>query len=132
MKDDDDDDSSRIIAGVALLAPMLQLSVSAPARSLLWVLSHVLPEWQIIPSSSTNDEKQYRDPVKRKECKDDEYSVKSSGSIRIGSASTCVELASCIQEEFPNITTPFLVLVADDDVVVNNQGDLDLYEKSPA
>jgi alpha-beta hydrolase superfamily lysophospholipase len=123
------DDGS--IAGVALLAPMLQLSVSAPARSLLWALSYVLPTWQVIPSSSSNAEKQYRDATKRKECEDDEFTT-HGGKICVGSASTCVELASCIQDQFASITTPFLVLVADEDLIVNNQGSIDLYEKSPA
>lgn len=122
MKDDE-------ISGVCLLAPMLQLSVSAPARSLLWALSYVLPYWKIIPSSSTNAEKQYRDAAKRKECEEDALTVNGS-SIRIGSASTCVELANCV--EYDKVTTPFLIMVADEDVVVNNQGVFDLYDQSPA
>jgi len=132
----DDKQPAIKIAGVALLAPMLQLSVSAPARSLLWGLAHVLPTWQIIPSSSTDPAKQYRDERKRQECENDEhYTVQrgnGSGKIRIGSASTCVELANAIRDDFGKVTTPFLLLVADEDVVVNNQGDFDLYEQAPA
>jgi acylglycerol lipase len=118
------------IAGIVLLAPMLQLSVGGPARTLLWMLSYVAPTWQIIPSSSTKAEMQYRDPQKRKECED--ASTQSSSSIRIASASTCVQLASVIQDEFCDITTPYLLLVADEDCVVNNQGDFNLYEQSPS
>jgi alpha-beta hydrolase superfamily lysophospholipase len=118
------------ISGVVLLAPMLQLSVGGPARTLLWMLSFIAPTWEIIPSSSTNSEKQYRDPIKRAEC--DNASMQSSNKIRIASASTCVELASTIQEEFHDITTPYLLLVADEDYVVNNQGDFNLFDQSPS
>ena len=116
------------ICGVVLLAPMLQLSVGGPARTLLWMLSFIVPTWEIIPSSSTNSEKQYRDPMKRAEC--DNASIQSSSKIRIASASTCVELASTIQEEFHDITTPYLLLVADEDCVVDNQGDFNLFDQS--
>jgi acylglycerol lipase len=118
------------ISGVILLAPMLQLSVSGPARTLLWLLSYVVPTLQVIPSSATKAEMQYRDPQKRKEC--EESSVQGTSSIRIASASTCVELASAMQDEFPHITTPYLLLVADDDCVVNNEGDFKLFEQSPS
>ena len=118
------------ISGVILLAPMLQLLVGAPARTLLWMLSYIAPTWEIIPSSSTNSEKQYRDPIKRAEC--DNASTQSSNKIRIASASTCVELASIIQEEFHDVTTPYLLLVADEDCVVNNEGDFKLFDQSPA
>jgi Serine aminopeptidase, S33 len=111
---------------------MLKLSVGAPARSLLWALSFVIPTWSIIPSSgSKNAELQYRDPVKRQECIDATVQNKSqdeSDKICVASASTCVELASNVPVD---VTTPFLVLVADEDVVVNNQGSFDLFEKSP-
>lgn len=123
-------DPSSDIAGVALLAPMLQLSVGAPARSLLHALSYVAPTWQIIPSSSTDAALQYRDQAKRQECEEDPQSVQSNGKIRIGSASTCVELSCCV--DFSSVAVPFLVMVADEDVVVQNQGSLDLYEQSPA
>jgi acylglycerol lipase len=121
------------IAGVVLLAPMLQLSVSGPARTALWLLSYIVPTWQIIPSAASNAELQYRDPAKRKECEDDSPSLgKNSNSIRIASAFTCVDLASAIQDEFCNIVTPYLLLVADEDCVVNNEGDFKLYEQSPS
>jgi acylglycerol lipase len=120
------------IAGIVLLAPMLKLSVGAPARSLLWALSFVIPTWSIIPSSgSKNAELQYRDAIKRQECIDATVQNKSKDEgdkICVASASTCVELASNVPVD---VTTPFLVLVADEDVVVNNQGSFDLFEKSP-
>lgn len=122
------------VAGVVLLAPMLKLSVSSIERTLLSGLATLTPTWQIIPSSSTSAEQQYRDPVKRKECEDDEYTKRnaSSGRIRVGSACTCVELAHQMQSTFDEIRVPFLVLMADEDVVVKNQGSLDLMERAPS
>lgn len=117
------------IDGVVLLAPMLKIAVSPPARFLLQGLSLVAPTWQIIPSSSSDMDRQCRDPVKRQECIDDPH-VANASNIRVGSALTCVELASNIQEHFSGVSVPFLVLIADDDVVVDNQGALDLYEKA--
>lgn len=117
------------VAGLVLLAPMLKLSVSDAARYLLWGLSGVVPTWEVIPSSSTSADAQYRDPIKRKECEDDELTIKVK-SIRVGSASTCVQLASSVQEQFDKVSCPFILLVADEDVVVNNQGSLDLMEKA--
>ena len=117
------------VAGLVLLAPMLKLSVSDAARYLLWGLSGVVPTWEVIPSSSTSADTQYRDPIKRKECEDDELTIKAK-SIRVGSASTCVQLASRVQGQFDKVSCPFLLLVADEDVVVNNQGSLDLMEKA--
>jgi alpha-beta hydrolase superfamily lysophospholipase len=72
-------------------------------------------------------EKQYRDPQKRSECKNDALSI-SAATIRIGSARTCVELACQIEENFPLISVPFLLMVADQDVVVDSLGSLDLYK----
>jgi alpha-beta hydrolase superfamily lysophospholipase len=94
------------------------------------LLSYVVPTLQVIPSSATKAEMQYRDPQKRKECEDS--SDQSTSSIRIASASTCVELASAIQDEFPHVTTPYLLLVADEDCVVDNEGDFKLFEQSPS
>lgn len=127
-----DKNGSSLLAGVVMLAPLLQLSISGPVHSLLWALSHVIPTWPILPSSASDAEKQYRDPVKRKECVDDEFAGKGGGKMRVASALTCVELAGCIQADFSNVTIPFLVLVADEDYLVNNQGAEDLYEKSPS
>ena len=94
-------------------------------------LSYIAPTLSVIPSSSTNAEKQYRDEAKRKECEDDELSIPGS-TIRIGSACTCVELATNIRKEFDQITTPFLCMVGTEDVVVDNVGAMELMNKSPS
>lgn len=119
------------IGGVVLLAPMLKLSVSGPEHFLLSVLaSTFISSWKVIPSSSSDSEKQYRDEAKRKECNEDEYS-NSGGSIRVGSAYSCVELASRMTDEFfAGVDFPFLLMVADEDVIVNNEGSLALFESA--
>jgi acylglycerol lipase len=66
------------VTGVVLLAPMLAINVGEPARYLLKALSSLVPTLKVIPSSSTSSEKQYRDPVKRKECEDDNLSIPGS------------------------------------------------------
>lgn len=121
--------SSSQLAGVIMLAPMLQLSVGTVAQYLLRGLSSVVSTWEVIPSSSTSMDKQYRDPEKRRECEEDEYR-NLSGHIRVGSASTCVELAASTQETFPDIACPLLLMVADEDVVVDNRGAMELMERS--
>ena len=121
--------STTSITGVLLLAPMLKLSVSSIEQTLLSGLSAVFPQWSVIPSSSTNAEKQYRDPLKRQECEDDPYASKST-TMRIGSAHACVQLAQSIAPEFSHITVPLWIGVADEDVVVNNQGSLELHAQA--
>jgi acylglycerol lipase len=120
-----------LVSGVVLLAPMLAINVGQASRCLLKVLSYIAPTLSVIPSSSTNAEKQYRDEAKRKECEEDELSIPGS-TIRIGSACTCVELATNIQQDFEKITTPFLCMVATEDVVVDNAGAMELMNKSPS
>jgi acylglycerol lipase len=119
------------VAGVILLAPMLAIHVGEPARYVLKALSSVIPTLKIIPSSSTSPEKQYRDPEKRKECEEDELSI-SGSTIRVGSASTCVELAKEIHNTFSSISCPFLCLIGTQDVVVDNAGSLELMKASPS
>ena len=123
---------STAVTGVVLLATMLMLSVGTPVRYLLSSLAIIpgISTAALIPSNSTSPTEQYRDPEKRKECMEDGLSV--SGKMRVGSASACVEMAAFAQSQFSSIKVPFLCMVADEDVVVKNQGSFDLMEKSPA
>jgi acylglycerol lipase len=114
------------VCGVMLLAPMLRLNVDTPTRYILSFLATLAPTWQAIPSASTSMETQYRDPRKRQECLDDALSI-SGSTIRIGSARTCVEMTHKVNEYIPDIDFPFLLLVASEDVVVDNRGAFDLY-----
>ncbi|KAL7578350.1 hypothetical protein ACA910_012756 [Epithemia clementina (nom. ined.)] len=122
-----------ILAGVILLAPMLKLSVSSLEQSLLSSLASVCPTWRLIPSSSTNAAKQYRDDHKRQECEKDPL-VSKSTLLRVGTANTCVSLASRVDQDNTAFLSkvPFWLGVADEDVVVNNQGSLDWYENAPS
>ena len=124
------DDKTESIDGVILLAPMLQLNVSDIEHTLLTGLSWILPTLQVIPSSATSDEKQYRDPTKREECSNDKLTI-SGSKLRIGSALSCVDLTKYIQSQFSKITVPYLLLVATEDVVVKNAGSYKLYDQTP-
>jgi acylglycerol lipase len=117
------------VAGVILLAPMLSLKVGEVEKFFLKGLAFALPTIQAIPSSATSPEQQFRDEAKRKECVEDALTI-SGKTLRFGSANTCVTLASEIQNHFPEITTPFLCLVADQDTVVDSNGALRMYEEA--
>jgi alpha-beta hydrolase superfamily lysophospholipase len=144
------------IAGVVLLAPMLSLSVSPWEQWLLKGMAHILPTLQIIPRSSS-PEKQYRDPVKCQECIDDDNAQNAAASgmtstklqshddasettphhrrktwLRVGSAQTCVELASEISSLFPVMDFPWLCLVANQDAIVDSKGAMTFMESSPS
>lgn len=136
------------IAGVILLAPMLKLEVDPWKQVLLSGLAWIIPTWKIIPSSSTDPGLQYRDESKRKECELDPYQKSTttttnqehddnnhdnnSKSIHVGSAWTCVSLAEHTATLFPHVQVAFFLAVAEEDVVVNNQGSFDLYQQSPS
>jgi alpha-beta hydrolase superfamily lysophospholipase len=108
---------------------MLALKVSVLERTALKALSYVVPTLQIIPSSATSAEKQYRDPIKRKECEEDELTIPGK-TLRVASACTCVDLAFQIREDFPSVFIPLLCMIANEDVVVNNEGSLELIDRA--
>ena len=112
------------VSGVVLLAPMLKLKVSSIEASLLSMLNVVCSGLRLIPSSSTNSEKQCRDPVKRQECDEDVMTTKSS-YIYVGSANTAVQMTQLVPQ---TLQPPVLLLVADEDVVVSPQGSVDWFE----
>jgi alpha-beta hydrolase superfamily lysophospholipase len=116
------------VRGVVMLAPMISLKVSSVERTALSFLSWFVPSVPLIPSSATSPAKQYRDAKKRAECEADELSY--SGKLRAASALTCVDLALDISESFEKISVPFLCMVADEDVVVDNSRIDELMEKS--
>jgi alpha-beta hydrolase superfamily lysophospholipase len=117
------------ISGVVLLAPMLKLRVSTVEQYLLRGLALVGPTWEIIPSTAASMDKQYRDESKRRECESDPFR-NTTGRIRAGSAWTCVELCSMVRESFSRASVPFLVMVADQDVVVDSAGSIELFENA--
>ena len=120
-----------VVSGVILLAPMLKLDVSGIEHGLLTTAAWIVPTVELIPSSATSADKQYRDEAKREECENDALTV-SGSKLRVGSALSCVDITLKIRERFDTIQVPFLVLVADEDVVVKNEGSEDLMAKSPS
>jgi acylglycerol lipase len=136
------------VAGVVLLAPMLKLNVSSMERSLLQGLSFFMGSVPLIPSSATDDSKQYRDEAKRKECQEDSLTGSSgsssdqegcssssimafvNSSLRVSSALACVDITVKIRTQFESIDCPYLLMIADEDVVVKNEGSEELFLKS--
>ena len=118
------------VKGVVMLAPMLSLNVSSAARTALGILSTIFPSvlLPMIPSSATNSEKQYRDAERRSECDKDTLSYK--GYMRPRSVNTCVEFTTYTQQLFDTVTVPFLYMLAEGDVVVDNSKANELMEKS--
>lgn len=128
--DDDDDDST--IPMVIMMAPMLKLNVSSIEHTALQCLAFVTPTLKLIPSSSTDSSKQYRDEKKRKECEEDGLldPPGTSNNIRVASALTCVDITLNISKDFNYISNPYLLLIADEDVVVKNEGSEEFHTKS--
>ena len=48
------------------------------------------------------------------------------------SALTCVEFTTQIQQSFPKVTVPFLCMIAEEDVVVDNSKAKELMKQSPS
>ncbi|KAL3784033.1 hypothetical protein HJC23_006319 [Cyclotella cryptica] len=116
------------VQGVVMLAPMLSLKVGSFERMALSFLSIILPSIPLIPSSATTPDKQYRDSQRRAECEADALSYK--GNLRVSSALTCVDLAIEISQSFDDVTVPFLCMLAEEDVVVDNSKVGELMKKS--
>ena len=56
----------------------------------------------------------------------------SGAKLRTNSALVSVDLTLDIQREFGSISTPFLLMIADQDLVVKNEGAEELFAKSPS
>ena len=115
---------------VILLAPMLKLNVSSLERTALAFLAYVAPTVHLIPSSATDSSKQYRDEKKRQECESDPLLAPPGTKLCVASALTCVDTTLKIAEAFESIANPYLLLIADEDVVVKNEGSEVFHEKS--
>lgn len=109
---------TKALGGVVMLAPMLQMDVSMPTRYLLRGLAKLCPSIHAIPSSSSDDSLQYRDPIKMKEAAEDKLSI--GGNVCFGSASALVELCYILKESYETFRCPMLVLIADEDYVVDS------------
>jgi len=118
------------VNGVVMLAPMLSLSVGSSARRALGWLNAIVPTVPVIPSSATNPGMQYRDAERRAECERNTLTYK--GYMRPQSALTCVEFTTQIQQSFHKVTVPFLCMIAEEDVVVDNSKAKQLMKQSPS
>lgn len=118
------------VDGVVMLAPMLSLSVGSSARKALGWLNSIAPTVPLIPSSATSPEMQYRDAERRAECKRNTLTYK--GYMRPQSAVTCVEFTNQIQQSFHKVAVPFLCMIAEEDVVVDNSKAKELMKESPS
>ena len=119
-----------IVKGVVMLAPMLSLNVGSTARTALGALScmPLINNMPLIPSSATTPDQQYRDAERRAECENDTMTYK--GNMRPQSANTCVAFTDYIQTTFEKVTVPFLCMIAEEDVVVDNSQTKTLMEKA--
>jgi len=119
-----------IVKGVVMLAPMLSLNVGSTARTALGALScmPLINNMPLIPSSATTPDQQYRDAERRLECENDTMTYK--GNMRPQSANTCVAFTDYIQTIFDKVTVPFLCMIAEEDVVVDNSQTKTLMEKA--
>jgi len=119
-----------IVKGVVMLAPMLSLNVGSSARTALGALScmPLINNMPLIPSSATTPDQQYRDAERRAECEKDTMTYK--GNMRPQSANTCVAFTDYIQQSFDKVTVPFLCMIAEEDVVVDNSQTKTLMEKA--
>jgi alpha-beta hydrolase superfamily lysophospholipase len=115
---------------VILMAPMLKLYVSSLERNALHLLNYVAPTVRLIPSSATDGSKQYRDDEKRRECENDALCGTPGTNLRVGSALTCVDTAFNVSQVFESINNPYLLLIADEDVIVKNEGAEDFHRKN--
>ena len=106
------------IDGLVLLAPMLSIpNVSTVEEYGLLALSFIAGSWALIPSNASNNEKQYKDPIIREKCENDNLSY--GGYLRVQTARVCLEICSLLCKEAHKLTTPFLLIMGSKDVVVD-------------
>lgn len=113
-----DADVGKDVCGLVLLAPMLgPPAVSMPARIALGLLSATpLCRLALIPSSATDNSKQYADPDIIAEIADDELAYK--GALRLGSASAAIDLGSLCEATVTQVRCPFFCLTAEREAVL--------------
>ena len=100
------------VSGLVLLAPMLAPAASPTARVLLSVLSYTpLCRLALIPTKATSNATQYADADKAAEIDRDVLSYK--GALRVGSASTVLELGKIAEESVEHVSCPFFCLLAE-------------------
>jgi acylglycerol lipase len=118
-----------LVSGVILLAPMLRISRVTPfTRFFLLNAGEMVPMAEIIPVGRNNN---YRCPKIREECENDKLKPYQEGDmVRLGTVKSLVELTDSLESQFDRVSCPCLVMVADEDKTVNNQGAVDLCERA--
>ena len=106
------------VSGVVLLAPMLASAVdSAFVHTLVSALSYTpLARLALIPSSATDNAKQYADPVVLREIEQDTLAYK--GNLRVASVAAVLDLGAATEALLPSVAAPFLCLCADREQVL--------------
>ena len=107
-----------VVSGVVLLAPMLAPAISSPlAHALVTALSYSpLARVPLIPSSATDNAKQYTDPILLEEIKFDELAYKAN--LRVASVASVLDLGVATETALAATAVPFLCLQADRDLVL--------------
>ena len=115
--------------GAILLAPMLRINFYTPLTRL--VVKHsfgLLPKAEVLPMPRCNH---YRDPKIRKECDKDQLKPFQTGDmVKLGYIKTLVDLEGSLNAQFEDVSCPCLVMVADQDKLVDNQGAIELMERA--
>ena len=105
------------VAGLVLLAPMLAPAAATPARLLLQTLAWTpLARLPLIPSSASDNSKQYADDEIRRRIDADELAYK--GKLRIASAAAVLDLGQRVESNLELVKAPFFCLLAEREMVL--------------
>lgn len=104
-------------SGLVMLAPMLAPAASPAITLLVRVLSYTPLAWMaLIPSSATDNAKQYADPEVIQRVEQDRLALK--GNLRVASVATVLLLGAQCEESLESVDCPFLCLVAEREMVL--------------
>lgn len=120
------------ISTCVLCAPMLgiaQQNIPPPWQvTALRFLTAVAPSLALLSSNATDNSLQFRDPVRREECTNDELTYK--GNLRLATACSCMDTATELSANLNEVDVPFLCLVAGKEVVVEKDAYKNLMDQS--
>ncbi|XP_010545011.1 PREDICTED: caffeoylshikimate esterase isoform X2 [Tarenaya hassleriana] len=117
--------------GAILLAPMCKISEKVKPHpvviNLLTRVEEIIPKWKIVPSKDVIDSA-FKDPFKREEVRNNKliYQDKPRLKTALEMLRTSINLEDTLHE----ITTPFLVLHGEADIVTDPEISKSLYEKA--
>lgn len=114
------------IDGIILLAPMISLQISSWQRWLLKQIAAWTPNFGLSKNNKSAADDQFRDEDRRQEILKDPFYYE--GRLHAVSAMTCVQVCQKINQRLSHIDTPLLCLMAVEDVIIDNEGIVDLME----